>query len=83
MQVFTTTKAREKLSDIVNYVRFKNRPIAIGRRNKIEVIIIKYPEQFNKKIDDITHFNAGSGAFDFLADEPDIYGLSDLKKSYV
>jgi len=77
MQVFTTTKAREKLSDIVNYVRFKNRPIAIGRRNKIEVIIIKYPEQFNKKIDDITHFNAGSGAFDFLADEPDVYSLND------
>lgn len=83
MQVFTTTKAREKLSDIVNYVRFKNRPIAIGRRNKIEVIMIKYPDQLNKKVDAITRFNAESGSFDFLADEPDIYSIDDIKKSYV
>ena len=34
----------------------------------------------NKKLDWITDFNANSGSFDFLEDEPELYSISDLKK---
>jgi len=44
---------------------------------------MKYPENFNKELSEITNINANSASFDFLKDEPDIYSVDDLKKSYV
>ena len=35
---------------------------------------------YNHKFSDITNINAYSNSFDFLKNEPDIYGLSDIKK---
>jgi hypothetical protein len=37
----------------------------------------------NSELNDITNINAASTSFDFLADEEDIYSLSDLKEQYV
>jgi len=79
----TVSKTRETISDIINKVKYNNDIFAITRREQPEVLIIKYPENYNKDLDDTTNFNANSSSFDFLKDEPDIYSVSDLVKKYV
>lgn len=36
----------------------------------------------NKNVNEITNINAYSKSFDFLADEPELYSVSDLKEKY-
>lgn len=81
MKVITTTKARANLSQIINEVCYGNTPIGIGRRNKIEAIIIKCPDPVHTRASEITSLNAYGSSFDFLQDEPDLYSKNDLKKS--
>ena len=83
MNVIPTTEARKRLSAIVNAVRFSNKPVAIGRHNKAEVLLIKFPEHTNPNVDAITNMNQFGGAFEFLEDEPEIYSKEDMIKSYV
>ena len=83
MKIINTTKARQLFSELVTRVRYTNRPIAIGRRNKAEVLLIKFPEHANEKLSTTTNMNQYGGAFDFLQDEPDLYSKDDIKKSYV
>ena len=80
MKVVTTTKARAQLSSLINEVRYGNTQIGIGRRNKIEAVIIKYPDSINDRADELTALNEYGGSFDFLNDEPDIYSEDDIKK---
>jgi hypothetical protein len=63
-------------------VKYRGEAFAIGRRNSIDAVIIAFPSNYNKNLDDITNINANSKSFDFLKDEPDIYELGDLKKVY-
>jgi len=37
---------------------------------------------YNKNVNEITNINACSKSFDFLADELDLYSVSDLKEKY-
>jgi len=83
MQVISTTSMRKNISEVINKVKYNNRVFGVGRRNKAEVIIIKYPENISKKVNKITNINANSSSFDFLKEEPDIYSVKDLKKRYV
>jgi len=83
MQIISTTSMRKNISEVINKVRYNNRVFGIGRRNKAEVIIMKYPENMNKKVNSITNINANSSSFSFLEKEPDIYSAKDLKKRYV
>lgn len=83
MKVITTSAARKNLSAIVDAVRFTNKPVAIGRRDKAEALLIKFPESANNLVDDMTNMNVYGGGFDFLEQEPDIYSRDDLMKSYV
>ena len=83
MQIISTTKARQKLADLITIVRFSNKPVVIGRHKKAEALLIKFPEHVNLKLDEVTNMNQYGGAFDFLEDEPDIYSVDDLKKPYV
>ena len=83
MYIVTTTTAREQLADLINQVRYTNKPIAIGRRNKAEVLLVKFPDHNNPELDDITNMNQYGEGFQWLASEPDIYSLADLKKKYV
>lgn len=83
MKVIATTEARKHFSDIVNKVRYTNSPVAIGRHNKGEVLLIKFPREANPLVDEMTNFNQYAGSFDFLNDEPDLYSSSDIKKPYV
>lgn len=83
MKIITTTTARKHLSELINKVRYSNIPVAIGRHNKGEVLLIKFPQDSNPLVDDATNFNQYAGAFDFLNEEPDLYSAKDLKKRYV
>lgn len=83
MQVLTTSEARKILSEIINTVKYKGRPVAIGRRNKAEVLLIKFPEENNSELSSITNINQYGEGFNFLNDEPELYSKEDLKKSYV
>jgi len=44
----------------------------------------KCPEHpiYNTNVNEITNINALSKSFDFLADEPELYSILDLKKKY-
>lgn len=83
MRIINTSEARKQLSKLINAVRYSNKPIAIGRHDKAEALLIKFPETYNADLDDITNMNAYAGSFDFLEDEPEVYTREDLKKSYV
>lgn len=83
MKTITTTEARKKIATLVNHVRETGEAFAIGRRNRPEVLVIKFPEAYNPSFNDITNVNATSASFDFWKDEPDIYTLEDAKEVYV
>ena len=78
MRTISTTNARKNIGRIVESVKATGRPIAIGRRNKPEVLIVRIPN-YNPELSDVTNFAAASGTFDFLYDEPDLYSAADVK----
>lgn len=80
MKVVTTTKARAQLSKILNEVCYGKTPIGIGRRNKIEAVIVKYPDITNDGVGAMTGLNVYGGSFDFLENEPDLYSQDDVKR---
>ena len=86
MIAYTTTQARSIFSDLVNQVKYGKKIIAIGKKKSDgiqgEVLLVPYPDLDIAEIP-IAKINAASPSFDFLADEPDIYSLADLKVSYV
>lgn len=83
MKTITTTNARKQIAALINIVRETGDVFAIGRRNKPEVLLIKFPNEYNVACSDITNVNTYSESFNFLDNEPDIYSVADLKKSYV
>ncbi len=83
MQVLTTTAARKNISAIIDRVKMHGEVFGIGRRHSIDALIIQFPHTYNKDLNEITNINALSHSFDFLAEEPELYSISDLKKRYV
>ncbi|OGQ08352.1 MAG: hypothetical protein A3G32_03915 [Deltaproteobacteria bacterium RIFCSPLOWO2_12_FULL_40_28] len=83
MKIIATSEARKHFSDIINKVRYSNTPVAIGRHNKGEVLLIKFPQEANPLVSPMSNFNQYGGSFDFLNDEPDLYSINDIKKPYV
>ena len=82
MKVLSTTQFRKNLPSFLELV-IPDAPIVIGRRNKPEAILIKYPEFLNENISTITNVNANSSSFTFLENEPELYSVKDLIKRYV
>lgn len=82
MKIVTTTNARKHIKTIIDRVKYHGEVFGIGRRNSIDVVVLKFPEIYNTAVNDITNINAYSKSFDWLAIEPDIYSISDLKKRY-
>ena len=80
IQTISTTEVRKNISEIVTHVKTTGKAVAVGRRNVPEVFIIPAPKTYNPDVSDIANLNAASRAFDFLADEPDIYTLDHIKK---
>lgn len=83
VELVSATLVRKNISEIINEIIYRNRSFAIGRRNKIEALIIKYPQYFNEDLSAITNYNANSDSFKFLVDEPNLYSINDLRKKYV
>lgn len=82
MKTISTTEARKNIKTLVDLVRETGAVYAIGRRDKPEVLLIKFPRDYNKELNEITNMNAYSESFAFLEGEPDIYSIDDLKKKY-
>lgn len=82
MKYFTTTNARKNIALIIDEVRENNSVVALGRRNRPDVLLLKYPEFYNRLVSDEVNFQANSKALDFLRDEPETYSVSDIKKRY-
>ena len=80
MKMISTSEARKKLGELVNQVKYKKTVVVLGRNNKPEALIVPLPEDGELPISEM---NAASPSFDFLADEPEIYSVDDLKKRYV
>ena len=81
MKIVSTSVARQQLSELVNRVMYKNHPVVIGRHNKPQALLIKFPYDANANLSDISNLNQYGGAFDWLGDEPDLYSANDLIKS--
>lgn len=74
---------RKNIADILNRVAYDEQVYGVGRHDRIEAIIMKYPSQTSTEMSDIANYNANSKSFAFLANEPDLYSIDDLKKRYV
>ena len=83
MKTITTTNARKQIAKIIDQVKETGDVFAIGRRNRPEVLVIKFPTEYSKEVNEITNINAYSDSFNFLDAEPDLYTKADLKKHYV
>lgn len=82
IKTLSTTEARGRISDLVDIVASSSKSIVIGRRNVPEVVLIPFPAFWNGRLNEITNINAYSKSFDFLADEPEIYSIKDIKHKY-
>ena len=82
MKVISSTTMRKDIAEIINQVKYTGQVFGVGRRNKIEAIIMKYPEHMNADLTEISNINAGSASFDFLKSEPNLYSVKDLKENY-
>lgn len=83
MKTISTSNARMNIKKLIDLVRDTGEAVAIGRRDNLEALLIKFPRDYNKELNEITNVNTYSDSFEFLASEPDLYSASDLKKNYV
>ena len=82
MKTISTTEARKHIKTLLDVVRETGAVYAIGRRQRPEVLLVKFPRSYNKELNEITNMNTYSESFTFLEGEPDIYSADDLKKKY-
>jgi PHD/YefM family antitoxin component YafN of YafNO toxin-antitoxin module len=82
MKTISTTEARKNMKTLVDLVRETGVVFAIGRRDNPEALLVKFPRDYNKELNEITNMNAYSESFAFLKEEPDMYSVEDLKKKY-
>jgi hypothetical protein len=82
MKTISTTNARKNIKALLEAVKETGEVFAIKNHNSIEVLIIKFPSDYSRKLSEITNINSYSSSFDFLADEPDLYSLESLKVRY-
>ena len=82
MKTISTTEARKNIKTLVDLVKETGVIFAIGRRNKPEALLIKFPRDYTKELNEITNMNAYSESFSFLKQEPDLYSLDDIRQKY-
>jgi len=80
---YSITEGRKSLGEIINIVKYQKKLIGIGKGKKVDVLLVPYSEIENAENIPITQINSKSESFSFLENEPDIYSLSDLKRTYV
>lgn len=78
MNTISTTEMRKNISQIIETVKETKKPIGVGRRDALEVII--YPaKSVTEKKQDWFSSAVYTGVFDFWLDEDDTYTIKDLK----
>ena len=82
MKIISTTESRKNIKTLVDAVRETGAVYAIGRRDKPEVLLMKFPRDYNKELNEITNVNAYSESFSLLEKEPETYSVNDFKKKY-
>ena len=80
MRIVSITEGRKQLGELVNLVKYRHEVIALGKNGKADALLVSLPEPDADV--PITAINAASSSFRFLADEPDIYSISDLTVKY-
>lgn len=80
MKTLPISIARKEINTLVQKARETGATFVIGRHNKPEAVIMKFPDTFNPHLDEITNVNAYSSSFDFLKEEPDLYDRTDVKE---
>ena len=78
MKVITPVAAGKDIGKIVDSVRKTGRPVAIGKNDKPEVLVVR-ASRYNPNLSDVMNLAVASGSFDFLYDEPDLYSDADIK----
>ena len=73
MKTITSTNARKKLKSLLEIIKETGEVFAIGRHNHLDALLMKFPRDYNKDLNEITNINTYSSSFDFLADESDLY----------
>jgi len=81
MKKLSTTKVREKIKEVLEFVSEGN-VVALERYGLPQALIIKYPEEIQSDLPDSTLLSQYGGAFDWLKDEPDLYTESDVIEKY-
>jgi hypothetical protein len=81
MNTISTTEMRKNISSIIQMVKETRKPIGVGRRDALEVII--YPAKaVMENRQDWFSSSVYTGVFDFWLDEDDTYTIKDLKKVF-
>lgn len=78
MKVITPVVARKNIGKIMDSVRTTGRPVAIGEKNRPEVLVVR-ASRYDPNLSDVMNFAVASGSFEFLNDEPDLYSDADIK----
>ena len=78
LNIISTPKARAMLPKFLDAIRDKNSSFVIGRRDKPEAILIKFPTEYVGSLSDITSINSYTSSFDFLKDEKELYSKKDI-----
>jgi hypothetical protein len=81
MRVVTVTEGRKQLGELINLVKYQHRVIALGKNGQADALLVAMPPMESET--PVTDINAASGSFHFLAEEPDLYTVDDLKVRYV
>jgi hypothetical protein len=81
MHVFTVTEGRKQLGELIDLVKYQHQVIQLGKNGKAEVLLVAIPHL--EPDVPVTEINASSPSFAFLASEPELYTVHDLKKRYV
>lgn len=81
MRIVTVTEGRKQLGELIDLVKYQHCVIALGKNGKADVLLVAMPQPGPDV--PITAINAASASFAFLADEPDLYSVTDLKERQV
>ncbi len=82
MQTISTTEARKKLSQVISNVQHTGHTVGIASHGRVLAYLSPAPK-WNDTLSDTANLAAMGGSFDYLADEPDLYTIADLKVRYV
>jgi prevent-host-death family protein len=80
LRAISITEGRKKLGEFVSIVMYQHCTIVLEKHGKPEALLVALPADAD--LSTMAGVNAESGAFAFLADEPDLYSCTDLRRCH-